>query len=173
MKRSRLTKTDLYLKEKQKYENLKYNNFWMGVIVLEVLITLMVFGYLKSIKKTLPHALETPITVNAVESTKPFCRDVVGCIRDIGTEMGESNKDIMQMIRIAKYESGYRTDAINKNTNGTYDIGIFMINDVHSKRISRADRFDMEKNIRFAYKLHQEQGHSFTAWVVYNTGIAR
>jgi len=136
------------------YEKKKY----IIAAAMWVLIVGSLLGFaLFSPKISTPEAVEPTISNEVVKVTKPYCIDVVGCIRDIGEELGETNKDIMQMIRIAKYESGYRTDAINKNTNGTYDIGIFMINDVHSKRISRSDRFDMEKNIRFAYKLHQEQ----------------
>lgn len=93
------------------------------------------------------------------------CYDAIICIRDIGEELGFSNRQILTAIRIAKAESGLRTDAINKNSNGTFDIGIFQINDVHSKRISRTDRFDMEKNISFAYKLRTEQGN-WNAWSV-------
>lgn len=93
------------------------------------------------------------------------CYDAIICIRDIGEELGFDNNQIMTAIRIAKAESGLRTDAINKNSNGTFDIGIFQINDVHSKRISRTDRFDMEKNISFAYKLRTEQGN-WNAWSV-------
>lgn len=111
--------------------------------------------------------------IKEVEAKERFCADVIKCIRDVGEEMGESNQHIMQMIRIAKSESGMRADAIGKNKNGTFDIGVFQINDVHNKRISRADRLDFQKNIRFAYKLHQEQGHSFRAWVAYNKGLAK
>jgi hypothetical protein len=55
--------------------------------------------------------------------------------------------------------------ALGKNTNGTFDVGLFQINDVHSKRISRQDRLDFEKNIKFAYKLRAEQGN-WNAWSV-------
>lgn len=93
------------------------------------------------------------------------CYDAIICIRDIGEELGFSNDQILIAIRIAKAESGLRADAINKNLNGTFDIGIFQLNDVHSKRISRAERFDMEKNISFAYKLRTEQ-ENWNAWSV-------
>lgn len=99
-------------------------------------------------------------------AARPFCFDAIGCIRDVGEELGVANKDIMTMIRLAKCESGMNHQALNKNTNGTFDVGLLQINDVHGKRISRADRMDMEKNIRFAYKLFQEQ-HGFTAWSCY------
>lgn len=94
-----------------------------------------------------------------------YCYNPIICIRDVGEELGVPNQDIITMIKIARCESGLRAEAINKNTNGTFDIGIFQLNDVHSKRISRQDRMDFEKNIRFAYKLYFEQG--FRPWVCY------
>jgi len=112
--------------------------------------------------------------VQKVEAKEtPWCYDVITCIRDVGEKMGETNQHIITMIKIAKAESGLRADAMNKNTNGTFDLGVFQINDCHSKRISRADRLDYEKNITFAYQLHQEQGHKFTAWSVWNKGLIK
>lgn len=40
----------------------------------------------------------------------------------------------MLLISIAKVESGLRKNAINKNLNGTYDIGIMQVNTFWSKR---------------------------------------
>ena len=114
------------------------------------------------------------VVVKVVEAVDtPFCFDPITCIRDVGESLGEPNSHITTMIRIARAESNFRADGMNKNKNGTFDLGIFMINDVHGKRISRADRLDFQKNIRFAYQLHREQKHSFTAWVVYNKGLAK
>jgi hypothetical protein len=98
--------------------------------------------------------------VEALET--PYCYDTLTCIRDVGEDLDVPNQDILTMIRIARAESGLRADAMNRNSNGTFDLGVFQINDVHSKRISRADRLDFEKNIRFAYTLYQEQG--FGPW---------
>lgn len=114
--------------------------------------------------------IESKVSVSAAtdkyqERGYAFCYDPLICIRDVGEELGFDNKQILIAIKIAKSESGLRPDAIGKNTNGTYDMGIFQINDVHSKRISRADRLDFEKNIRFAYKLRKEQ-KNWSAWSV-------
>lgn len=155
-------------------------------LYIQQLIAVALLGFLAGtiLTKTLwdasrPQKLLDPrgtgiIKVQEVKAAEPkFCRDVIACIRDVGTEMGETNSHIMQMIRIAKAESGLRADAMGKNKNGTFDIGVFQINDVHGKRISRADRLDYEKNIRFAYQLHQEQKHSFRAWVAFTSGKAK
>lgn len=108
---------------------------------------------------------EVKIEVKQVEAVEtPYCYDPITCIRDIGEEMGFSNQEIITAIKIAKCESGLRPDAINVNKNKTADLGVFQINDVHGKRISRQDRLDFVKNIRFAWTLRKEQGH-WGAWV--------
>lgn len=63
---------------------------------------------------------------------------------------------------IAKMESGFRTDAVNHNANGTYDLGIFQINDVHG--MSWAARMDPDQNIRKAYEIRMNWG-SWNAWM--------
>jgi len=117
-----------------------------------------------------PQGMTMVQEVNA-EAPQPraFCNDPMNCFRDVGEQMGMSNKDIMIAIRISKAECGMRPDALGKNTNGTFDIGVMQINDVHGKRISRADRLDYEQNIRFAYKLRFEQGN-WNAWSVCKNG---
>lgn len=184
-----MTKTNGICKNGLKDMRFRFNkvankeaNFWQqhGSMVITAILGLLAGAILG---QTLWNASHKPlldpkgtgvIKVQQVLAAEPkFCRDVISCIRDVGTEMGETNSHIMQMIRIAKAESGLRADAMGKNRNGTFDIGIFQINDVHGKRISRADRLDYEKNIRFAYQLHQEQGHSFRAWVAFTNGSAK
>jgi hypothetical protein len=93
--------------------------------------------------------------VQAIDT--PYCYDAISCIRDVGEEMGFSNSNILTMIKIAKCESGYREDAINKNTNGTIDRGIFQLNSIH-KNISNADAFTFESNIKYAWNMFKAQG---------------
>lgn len=96
---------------------------------------------------------------------EPYCGDEISYIRCSGTKIGKTNREIQTMILIAKCESGLRHDAIGKNTNGTFDLGVMQINDVHNKRISREDRLDFRKNIDFAWQLQTEQG--FSPWTCY------
>ena len=84
-------------------------------------------------------------------------------LRERGQELGYNDFEITRIIQVMKCESGLRPDAINKNTNGTFDLGVGQINDVHSKRISREDRMDFRKNIDFIYQLYSEQG--LNPWV--------
>lgn len=148
--------------------------FVLCLIIMALIACPIYDKYRKSqLSQPLSQTINHPVTQVIAQENKyalrgyARCYDVITCIRDIGEELGFDNSQILIAIRIAKAESGLRTDAINKNTNGTFDIGTFQINDVHSKRISRTDRFDVEKNISFAYKLRKEQGH-WRAWSVCN-----
>jgi hypothetical protein len=141
--------------------------FWAMELIAVIIAILLMVSIWKGIN---PKPKMSDIKVQKIEAYEtPFCFDAITCIRDIGEELGMSNKDIMIAIRISKAECGMRVDAIGKNSNGTFDIGVMQINDVHNKRISRADRLDMQKNIRFAYKLRLEQGH-WNAWSVCKNG---
>lgn len=63
---------------------------------------------------------------------------------------------------IARMESGYRADATNQNTNGTWDLGSFQINDVHG--MSWDDRMDARTNIAKAKEIRDAWG-SWRAWM--------
>ncbi len=64
---------------------------------------------------------------------------------------------------IAKTESGFRADAVNSaNTNGTADVGVFQINDIHS--MSWDSRMDARTNIAKAKEIRDAWG-SWDAWV--------
>lgn len=72
------------------------------------------------------------------------------------------------MVAISKAESGFKTDAIGgPNSNGTYDRGLFQINDVHkldrNKLIS-----DAKYNTAQAKKIYDSQG--LRAWSTYTSG---
>ena len=73
---------------------------------------------------------------------------------------GESAKDALC---IAKMESGFRADAVNSaNSNGTADVGVFQINDIHS--MSWDSRMDARINIAKAKEIRDAWG-SWEAWV--------
>lgn len=57
-------------------------------------------------------------------------------------------------LNIARCESGYRTHALNKNSNMTIDQGVFQINSVHGM----PEMENAVANILYAYKMYQEQG---------------
>jgi|GEM_PF-1063451 len=72
-------------------------------------------------------------------------------------------------VAIAKAESGLRCDrrSYKANTNGTYDHGLFQINDTHRSRYPHADFYDCKTSIRIAKDI-RESWKGYHAWSVYN-----
>lgn len=171
----RITKNKKFDK---RYKQTEIINMWINKYTRAAAVAGFIIGALIGCalfaQKTSPNDPKqsiNPVTVVSATTDKytergyARCFSPIICLRDIGEELGVDNKDILIAIRIAKAESGLRPDAIGKNSNGTYDIGLMQINDVHNKRISRQDRLNVEKNITFAYQLRKEQGN-WNAWSV-------
>lgn len=81
-----------------------------------------------------------------------------------------SPEDKRTMVAIALAESGGKTDAVNRNTNGSTDIGLWQINSVHDKILPGADRKDPKVNAGLALIVWQQAGKKFTPWVAYKNG---
>jgi hypothetical protein len=77
-------------------------------------------------------------------------------------------KDWKTARAIALAESHENPNALNKNTNGSYDVGIFQLNTTHFNRWTLAQMSDPKTNIQIAYQIYSEQG--FNPWVAYTTG---
>lgn len=69
-------------------------------------------------------------------------------------------------LAVAKAESSLNPMAVNRNRNGSKDIGIFQINDRHGW--SDEELFDWRTNIRIAKELRDSRG--WREWVVFNNG---
>ena len=163
---------DMRYKKNKEYALLVKRNHIAGLAVVWfflVIAFLILWQTITKTQKTSPSPLKQTVEVKVQEviaSETPCDFDPITYVRCSGEKLGKSNKDIMTLIRIMKCESGGRTDALNKNTNGTFDVGVLQLNDVHNKRISRADRMNFVKNIDFGWRLHTEQG-GFQAWSCY------
>ena len=170
-KAGRAYKLEAKLQRKKEFRQWMISAVALGFLAGAVLTSTLwqAFNRPKVTPEASPEPLKQTIEVKAVEI--PCDYDPITYIRCSGEKLGKDNQTIMTMIRIAKAESGLRPDAIHYNNNGTYDIGVFQINDVHSKSISRADRFDYVKNIDYAWELQTRQG--FNPWVVYTKGIVK
>lgn len=70
------------------------------------------------------------------------------------------------MIAIARAESGMNPKAVNKNTNGSVDLGLLQINSIHG--YDELSLFDAEKNIKAAREIYDKQG--IQAWTSFNNG---
>lgn len=78
--------------------------------------------------------------------------------------------DCQIALAVAKAESGLREEAININSNGTIDMGIFQINSVHWKKpgCNPKSLLDGYKNTDCAYQIWKTQG--WNPWVAYQNG---
>jgi hypothetical protein len=74
---------------------------------------------------------------------------------------------------VALAESGGDPAATNRNTNGSYDYGLWQINTVHGPLLSQGNRFDPVDNAKMAYTVWQRAGNKWTPWVTYKMGTYR
>lgn len=169
-KRSRLLR--LQMAENKRLIRQRRNNELLGSAILGFFFALIVMSQLKPTKITSPEPLKPIIKTQAVEVTptpKPFCKDAISCIRDIGEKQGRSNKTIMTMIRIAQKESHMNPLAKNKKSSarGLFQIiaGTWYSNDCVG------DKYDYKDNITCAYKILDGQG--LYAWEVCNNHSAK
>jgi hypothetical protein len=81
---------------------------------------------------------------------------------------GFSGNDLIVAVAIAKAESGWQMVRGGPNKNGTYDWGIWQIND--SNKPSMSTRNNATSNALAAYRLYQGRGRKFTDWATYNDG---
>lgn len=74
-------------------------------------------------------------------------------------------------IAISRAESGLDCSkrSYQANTNGTYDHGLFQINDIHRSRYPDADFYDCVTNARIAKEI-RDSWQGWHAWSVYNSG---
>jgi hypothetical protein len=71
------------------------------------------------------------------------------------------------MVKIAKWESSLRPEAINNNKNGTQDCGLLQVNSIHGYDCKWL--LDVNNNLKVARKIYDTQGKQ--AWVSYNTAV--
>ena len=69
------------------------------------------------------------------------------------------NVEVMLAIMMA--ESSCNPNALNTNSDGSNDSGLFQINSIHKK----PNRENPETNVRYAYQIYKSQG--LNAWVAY------
>lgn len=84
-----------------------------------------------------------------------------------GVKMGQN---LYICVSVAMAESAGRTDAVNKNDNGTEDVGVWQINDVHSLlwAARQDDRTDPVQNAKYMFSI--SAGMSWGPWSTYTNG---
>ena len=90
--------------------------------------------------------------VEEVETPETYIKKV------FGNEQGER---AIKMLKECENKS-LRIDATNWNKNGTWDKGLFQINQIHG--YTEEQLFDYKFNIEVAYKIYKNAGYSFSPW---------
>ncbi|MCK9370382.1 transglycosylase SLT domain-containing protein [Candidatus Dojkabacteria bacterium] len=68
------------------------------------------------------------------------------------------------LVNLAKCESSLNKEAVNVNTNGTYDAGLFQINSIH-KDISLSQKLDVYASARWSNEqIKKGNGHIWVCW---------
>jgi len=81
-----------------------------------------------------------------------------------------TQEEIATATAIALAESGGRSDATNKNSNGTTDYGLWQINSIHKDALAIGDWKDPSTNAKMAFMVYKQAGNSFKPWVTFNSG---
>lgn len=92
---------------------------------------------------------------------------IAGYAKGAGFPPGE----IATAVAVALAESSGRTDATNRNSNGSRDYGLWQINTVHSALLASGDKFNPADNARMAYQIWKSSG--WRAWSSYKSGRYR
>lgn len=104
-------------------------------------------------------AVQAPTIINvppAYELKSEYQRYLLTVLEEYGL-----GKDYEILSKVITCESNFKANALHFNTNGTTDVGLFQINDIHG--LSVEDRLSPQKNIEYGVKLYAEQG--LAPWV--------
>lgn len=75
-------------------------------------------------------------------------------------------KDAPTALAVMTAESHGNAYAINKNKDGSYDLGCWQLND-HWQKFTREQAFDCKWSTDKAFEIYKKWGNSFNAWSVY------
>lgn len=138
----------------------------MGLMVVMSGVNVVVNMQGDVVEYTAPQEEVLIQTVLAKEESTEWTRERIEQeVRSVFGEYGD------YAVTIAVCESNLRADAINHNTNGTIDVGVFQLNSVHDKALDELglDKFNPEDNIQFAKVLFDESlrrhGYGWVPWV--------
>lgn len=133
---------------------------------------------------THPVVIVTPTPTQAVKKGRNMSD------REIRDYIYSKSWDKSIALRLAKSENGWndgkkfdcakipqkKDGSIAYNPDGTYDVGIFQINNywqrfnLREAGLTIEDMKDCKKNIDFAYRVYVDRNNSFSAWSAYENG---
>lgn len=94
---------------------------------------------------------------------------IAGYAKGAGFPAGE----IANAVAVALAESGGRTDANHRNSNGTMDYGLWQINSIHGSILASGDKFNPADNARMAYQIWKDAGGKWRPWYTFTSGRYR
>jgi len=101
----------------------------------------------------------------AFDTGKPGVGDGIGDVPRLARGAGFKGDALITAIAVAGAESGFRSKASNRNTDGSIDRGYWQINSIHGNQST----FNPTANARAAYQI-SSGGRNWHPWVTYNTG---
>jgi hypothetical protein len=153
----------------RRYKTTRVHNETVSYL-LKVTVVSLLFGYavflltLKTVERIYIrlYNVEPIVVVVSHEVREPI--ELIERGYSIEDKICAYDWDCELMIAVAKAESRLDPNAINYNTNGTVDRGIFQVNSIWGDWST----FDVDENIANAYEIYKIQGIS--AWSAYNNG---
>jgi len=90
----------------------------------------------------------------------------------LARQAGFPDAQVPTAVAVAIAESRGRVNALNKNTNGSYDIGLWQINDTAHPTYDR-NKLGVNPlyNASAAFDIYTAASNSFSPWVTFNKGI--
>lgn len=96
-------------------------------------------------------------------------KEIAGAVRAAGFPQAEWTR----AVAVALAESAGKTDATNRNTNGSTDSGLFQINSIHAAILRTGNVMNPIDNAKMALRIWSDAGRKWTPWSAYNNGRFR
>jgi hypothetical protein len=108
--------------------------------------------------------LAYPAHAQVIESKKESEKSIQEQVWQMLEGYGLSFEERVRAVSIIQCESGWNQYAINKNTDGSFDTGLWQINNkIHGKSITRGETFDVEISTKYAMELYKK--HGWKVWI--------
>lgn len=134
----------------------------INIIYLLIIANLFIYEYAAYKWYNYLHG-DAIVTEAAIASpAKAASRDVELSVEEyVMKEVEKVHLDKKEVSCIIRHESGWNQYAINKNNNGTYDLGLVQINDIHN--VPREKAFDYKFAIKWMIDKRLHDGN-WNAW---------
>lgn len=100
----------------------------------------------------------------------PLPSSGAGLCARVGYQAGFRGSSLKTAVAVGMGESSCRPTAVNHNTNGSWDAGLWQINSIHG--YAQSWLFVPQNNATAAWRI-SSSGTRWTPWVVYNSGAYR